>query len=92
MNKTELVDAVAKASGLKKADAETAIDAAFNAIINALKNKEEVRLLGFGSFVTTQTKATTGRNPRTGEPIDVPAKWKAKFRPGKQISEALENL
>ncbi len=92
MNKTELIDAVAKASGLKKVDAETAIDATFSAIIGSLKSKEEVRLLGFGSFVVAQTKATTARNPRTGEAIQVPAKLKAKFRPGKQITDTLEAI
>lgn len=90
MNKTELVDAVAKAANLKKVDAEGAVDATFAAITEALTNKQEVRLVGFGSFVVAQTKATTARNPRTGEKIPVPAKFKAKFRPGKIITEALE--
>lgn len=90
MNKTDLIDAVAKAANLKKVDAESAIEAAFGAIIGALKDKQEVRLLGFGSFVVTKTKATMARNPRTGEKIPVPEKLKAKFRPGKQITEALE--
>jgi DNA-binding protein HU-beta len=92
MNKAELIDAVAKTSGLKKMDAESAIDATFNAIINALKSQEEVRLLGFGTFLVAQTKATTARNPRTGATIQVPAKLKAKFRPGKQISDSLESI
>lgn len=89
MNKTELVDAVAKAANLKKVDAENAVESVFSTIINSLQNKEEVRLLGFGSFVVAQTKATTARNPRTGETIQVPAKLKAKFRPGKMITDAL---
>ena len=89
MNKTELVDAVAKKANLKKADAESAVESVFGSIIESLKNKEEVRLLGFGSFAVAQTKATTARNPRTGESIQVPAKLKAKFRPGKMITDAL---
>lgn len=90
MNKTELVEVVSKATNLKKVEAEAVVDAVFDAIVGSLKNKEEVRLLGFGSFSTVTTKATVARNPRTGEKIDVPSKLKAKFRPGKQILEALE--
>ncbi|CAO5675182.1 MAG: DNA-binding protein HRL53 [Holosporales bacterium] len=90
MNKSELVDAIAKATDMKKVDIEPVVDALFDAIVNALKNKEEVRILGFGTFSTVLTKATTARNPRTGEKIDVPAKNKIKFRPGKQATDAVE--
>lgn len=90
MNRSELVDAIAKATDMKKVDIEPVVDALFDTIINALKNKEEVRILGFGTFSTVLTKATTARNPRTGEKIDVPAKNKIKFRPGKQATDAVE--
>lgn len=89
MNKSELVDAVAKTTNMKKVEAEAAVEAVFSNIIKSLAEQEEVRILGFGSFVVAQTKATTARNPRTGESIDVPAKLKAKFRPGKLITDAL---
>lgn len=90
MNRSELVDAIAKTTDLKKVEVETVVDKLFETITTALKNKEEVRILGFGAFSTVQTKATVGRNPRTGEKIDVPSKNKIKFRPGKQASEAVE--
>ncbi len=89
MNKSELIDAVAKAAELKKVDAEKAIDATFQAITKSLSTCNEVRLIGFGTFDIVETKASTGRNPRTGEAIQIPAKRKPKFRPGKQLVEAV---
>lgn len=88
MNKSELIDAVSKASNLKKAEAERAIDATFESITNALSTGTEVRLIGFGTFAVVDTKASTGRNPRTGEAIQIAAKRKPKFRAGKQLSDA----
>ncbi len=90
MNKSDLITAVASKSGLTKADAERAIDATFESIQNSLKKKEEVRLIGFGTFAVSQRPATEGRNPRTGEKIKIPAKKLPKFRPGKQLKEAVE--
>ncbi|MDP2192944.1 MAG: HU family DNA-binding protein [Alphaproteobacteria bacterium] len=89
MNKSELVDAVAKAADLKKVDAEKAIDATFQAITQSLAQNNEVRLIGFGTFDVVETKASTGRNPRTGEAIQIPAKRKPKFRPGKQLTDSV---
>ncbi|CAO4846913.1 MAG: DNA-binding protein HU 1 [Holosporales bacterium] len=90
MNRSELVDVIAKATDMKKVNIEPVIDAVFSTIVDALKNREEVRILGFGTFAAVLTKATTARNPRTGEKVDVPAKYKIKFRPGKQASDAVE--
>ena len=90
MNKSDLVAKVATASGLTKTNAERAIEATFASITSALKQKEEVRLIGFGTFTVVQRAATEGRNPRTGAKIKIPAKRLPKFRPGKQLKDAVE--
>ena len=90
MNKSELVVAVAGSSRLTKADAERAIDATFEAITQALKKKEDVRLIGFGTFTVAQRTASEGRNPRTGATIKIPAKCLPKFRAGKQLKDAVD--
>lgn len=89
MNKNELIEAVAKETGSTKADAARAIDATFSAISGALKKGKEVRLVNFGTFLVAKRKATTGRNPRTGAPIKIPASKQPKFRPGKVLKEAV---
>ncbi|WP_032113691.1 HU family DNA-binding protein [Candidatus Paracaedibacter symbiosus] len=89
MNKNDLVTQVAAASGLTKADAERAIEATFSSITDSLRDGEAVRLIGFGTFAVTNRQATEGRNPRTGEPLKIPAKRLAKFSAGKQLKEAV---
>jgi DNA-binding protein HU-beta len=89
MNKNELVAAVADESGLSKADAGKAIDSVFDAITNSLKDGNEVRLVGFGTFSVSHRKATTGRNPRTGESIQIPASNQPKFKAGKGLKTAV---
>ena len=89
VNKSELVSRVAASSGLTKVDAEKAIDATFKAITESLRSGEEVRLIGFGTFVVANRKATEGRNPRTGEPLRIAATRLPKFRAGKQLKEAV---
>lgn len=89
MNKNELVDAVATATELKKADASKAVDSVFEAISTALKKGDEVRLVGFGTFSVQERKAGEGRNPRTGEKIPLAASKQAKFRAGKMLKDAL---
>lgn len=89
MNKQELVSAIAKGCGLKIAEAEQALEVTIDAIKTALKNGDEVRLLGFGSFSVTQRPATEGRNPKTGEKIQIPAKSVPKFKPGKDLKDAV---
>jgi DNA-binding protein HU-beta len=89
VNKNELVDAVATATELKKADATKAVDSVFEAISAALKKGDEVRLVGFGTFSVQAREASEGRNPRTGEKISIAASKQAKFKAGKTLKEAL---
>ena len=89
MNKNELIEAIAKGADLTKADASKALDATIEAITKSLKKGNEVRLVGFGTFLTQKRKATTGRNPRTGAAIKIAASTQAKFRPGKALKEAV---
>ncbi|MCE2577252.1 HU family DNA-binding protein [Gluconacetobacter entanii] len=89
LNKQELVAAVAENADLAKAKAGEVVDAVFGAIEKALSNGQEVRLVGFGTFVTATRKAAKGRNPRTGEEIDIPASTSVRFKPGKNLKEAV---
>jgi len=89
VNKNDLVALVADAAGLSKIDATKAVDAVFDGIINSLKKGDEVRLVGFGTFAVTERAASEGRNPRTGEKIDIPASKQPKFKPGKTFKDAL---
>ncbi len=89
MNKNELIASVASATGLTKADSAKAIDAFTNAVADCLKSGDEVRLVGFGTFAVSKRAATTGRNPRTGETINIAARNVAKFKPGKALSDAV---
>ena len=89
MNKNELVDAVATAADLKKSEATLAVDAVFEAITGALKKGEEVRLVGFGTFAVSQRAASEGRNPRTGDKIQIKASKQPKFKAGKGLKDAV---
>ncbi|MCP5432659.1 MAG: HU family DNA-binding protein [Alphaproteobacteria bacterium] len=89
MNKNDLVSAVADTTSLSKADATKAVDAVFDVITAAMKKGDEVRLVGFGSFVVANRAASEGRNPRTGEVIKIPASRQPKFRAGKGLKDAL---
>jgi DNA-binding protein HU-beta len=82
LNKAELVDAMHERSGLSKSDAEKALNAFIDSIQGAVAAGDRVTLPGFGSFVPTERKARTGRNPRTGEPVDIPAAKSARFTVG----------
>lgn len=88
MNKQELIGAVADRSGLSRGDAGKACEAVFDTIGNALKGGDEVRLVGFGTFSTSQRKASTGRNPRTGEPMQIKASVQPKFKAGKGLKDS----
>ena len=85
MNRQDLVTAVAEEADLPKAKAGQVIDAVFSAIETALKGKSEVRLTGFGTFSVSTRKATTGRNPRTGESINIPESLQVRFKAGKGL-------
>ena len=89
MNKNDLVAAVADGSDLSKADAAKAVDAVFDSITGSLKGGGEVRLVGFGTFSVANRKASTGRNPRTGEAIQIPASKQPKFKAGKGLKDAV---
>lgn len=87
MNKQELIAAVAETSGLSKGDTSRAIESVFEAISGALKKGEEVRLVGFGTFSLSRRKASTGRNPRTREPMTIKASNQPKFKAGKTLKD-----
>jgi DNA-binding protein HU-beta len=89
VNKMDLVAAVAEETELPKAKATEVVDAVFGAIEKALKKQEEVRLVGFGTFATAQRQATTGRNPRSGEEIKIPASTSVRFKAGKGLKDAV---
>ncbi len=89
MNKNDLVAYVAGQAELSKNDATKAVEAVFEGITSALKNGEEVRLVGFGTFAVAERAATKGRNPRTGEEIDIPASRQPKFKAGKTLKDEL---
>ena len=88
MNKQELIGTVADAAGLSRADANKAVEAVFDTITSALKRGDEVRLVGFGTFTVTRRKASTGRNPRTGEPMSIKESSQPKFKAGKGLKDA----
>ena len=89
MNKSELSAAMAEKSSLSKKDCETALDAFIAATGDALKRGDKVQLVGFGSFEVKERVARTGRNPRTNEPMDIPASKLPTFKPGKALKEAV---
>jgi len=90
MNKAELVSAAAEKAELSKKDTEAALNAALEAITEALAQNDKVQLVGFGSFETKTRAARTGRNPRTGEEIKIPASKLPVFKPGKALKDAIE--
>ena len=85
MNKGQLIDAIAKGSGLNKASSEKALNATVNAISKALKKGERVGLVGYGSWSVVQRAARKGKNPQTGAVINIPAKKVVKFKPGADL-------
>ena len=89
MNKNDLVGQVAQDTGLSKVDVARAVDSVFDNIAGSLRNKGEVRLVGFGTFSVSHRKATTGRNPRTGETIQIGASNQPKFKAGKALKDTV---
>ena len=88
MNKQHLINAVAESAGLAKADAARAVEAVIDSISTSLKRGDEVRLVGFGTFSLSKRKGSTGRNPRTGAPMEIKASAQPKFRAGKALKDA----
>ena len=89
MNKNDLVSAVASSTGMSKSDSVGAVEGVFDAISGALSSGGDVRIVGFGTFSVANRKATTGRNPRTGQAIQIPASKQPKFKAGKGLKDAV---
>ena len=89
MNKTELVDAMAKASGLSKKDSEAALKAFIEVVSDELKKDGKVQLVGFGTFEVAQRAARTGKNPQTGAEVQIPASKAPKFKAGKALKDSV---
>lgn len=89
MNKTELTAIVAEKAGISKKDASAAVNAMFNEIENALVTGEKVQIAGFGSFETRERAARTGKNPQTGEAVEIAACKAPAFKPGKALKDAV---
>ncbi|MCH8305271.1 MAG: HU family DNA-binding protein [Candidatus Marinimicrobia bacterium] len=92
MNKQELISAIATDSGLTKVEAEKALNSVTSNITAALTKKDKVTLVGFGTFSTSDRAARIGRNPRTGESINIAATTVPKFKAGKELKAAIKGL
>lgn len=90
MNKTDLVNAVAESTGFTKKDAEKAVSAVIDGITDALKAGDKVQLVGFGTFEVRNRAEKQGHNPRTGEPMTVPASKLPAFKAGKALKDAVK--
>src|SRR5699024_10195792 len=90
MNKTDLVNIVAEKSELPKKDAGKAVDAVFDAVMDSLKEGDNVQLIGLGNFEVRERSARKGRNPQTGEEIEIPASKVPAFKPGKALKDAVK--
>ena len=89
MTKAELVEEVARVSDLTKKHSEIIVNTVFDSIIEALQKDEKIELRGFGSFRIRQRRSRQGRNPKTGDKVDVPAKRIPYFKPGKELKELI---
>jgi DNA-binding protein HU-beta len=93
VNRTELTEALARSAGMSRADAALAVEGLFDprkgVIARALRRRRTVRITGFGTFVPRRREARIGRDPRTGEPIRIPAGTSIRFRPGKPLRDTL---
>ena len=89
MNKNDLVSAVASSTAMSKVDSAKAVEGVFGAISSSLSSVGDIRIVGFGTFSVANRKATTGRNPRTGQAIQIPASKQPKFKAGKGLKDAV---
>ena len=89
MTKADLIESVAATLDLPKGQAERAVHLVFEDIVKALRNGDKVNISGFGTFAVSERKARTGRNPKTGESIEIPASKSAKFKAGKALKDVL---
>jgi DNA-binding protein HU-beta len=90
MNKAELIQSVADAADISKAAAGRAVDAMINAVTGAMQKGDAITLVGFGTFSVRERAARTGRNPRTGDQIKIPASRTPIFKPGKALKDAVK--
>ena len=90
MTKADLIESIAARLDLQKGQAERAVNLVFEDIVKALRNGDKVNISGFGTFAVSDRKARTGRNPKTGESIDIPASKSAKFKAGKSLKDDLK--
>lgn len=91
MTKADLVERVAKEAEMTKKDAEQLVEIIFSSIIDTLNGGDKIELRGFGSFRVRERNSRKGRNPKTGEAVDIPAKRVAYFKPGKELKELINN-
>lgn len=89
MTKADLVEIVASEAEMTKKDVEQLVEIIFGSIVSTLNNGEKIELRGFGSFRVRERNARKGRNPKTGEPVDIPAKRVAYFKPGKDLKDII---
>lgn len=89
MKKAEFIDAVAERGNMQKSDAAAAVEAVLETISDTLKNGDQISLVGFGTFLVRRREARQGRNPRTGEAIDIPASNMPSFKAGKGLKESV---
>ena len=91
MNKNELVSSMAEKTGMKKTEMEKALKAFTDTVVEALKNDDKIQLVGFGTFEVNKKPARTGRNPKDGSTIQIPASKSPKFKAGKVLKDAVKN-
>ncbi len=89
MTKADLVDEVSRATELSRKDSEVIVEALFDSVVKALKNSDKLEVRGFGSFRIRKRKARQGRNPKTGEKVDVPEKKVPYFKPSKELKDLI---
>ena len=92
MTKSDLVTAIAEKAGIRKKDAEAALNAFIDVVAEALAKEEKVEIRGFGTFLMKERAPRVARNPRTGEKVEVPAKLSPAFKPGKDLKDATEKI
>jgi DNA-binding protein HU-beta len=92
MTKADLIEGLSNKLGMNKNEAEKAVNIMLDDIISALKLGERVNISGFGTFAVSTREARTGRNPKTGESIEISASRSAKFKPGKQLKDSLNDV
>ncbi len=92
MTKADLIDEVSRAVEMTRKDSESIVDTIFDSIVKALRSGEKIEIRGFGSFRTRQRQPRTGRNPKTGAKVDVPAKTIPYFKPSKELKDLINVL